>query len=84
MRSIIISANDSSFSWMNDAALDEFVRDFNESTSEIWEKWVWNLSECSSVNEWLNMMRFVWKKVEWMMMLNDWRRKMYKVMFNLQ
>jgi len=36
MRSIIISANDLSSSWINDAALDDFVRDFNESASEIW------------------------------------------------
>ncbi len=84
MRSIIISANDLSSSWINDAALDDFVRDFNESASEIWEKWVQNFSECSSVNKWLNMMRFVWKKIEQMMMLNDWRRKMYKMRFNLQ
>ncbi len=47
---------------MNDAALDDFVRDFDESASEIWEKRFRNLSECSSVNEWLDMMRFVWKK----------------------
>ncbi len=69
---------------MNDAALDDFVRDFNESASEIWEKRVRNLSERSSVDEWLNMMRFVWKRVKWMTMLDDWKRKMYEVMFNLQ
>ncbi len=69
---------------MNDAALDDFVRDFDESASEIWEKWFQNSSECSSVNEWLNMMRFVWKRIEWMMMLNDWKRKTYEMMFNLQ
>ena len=46
---------------MNDAALD----DFDESASEIWEKRFRNFSECSSVNEWLDMMRFVWKK-NWM------------------
>ena len=69
---------------MNDAALDDFVRDFNESASEIWKKWFRNSSEHFSVNEWLNMMRLVWKKVEWMMMLNDWKRKMYEMMFNLQ
>ncbi len=80
MRNIIVSANDSSSSWMNDAALD----DFNESASEIWEKWFRNSSEYSSVNEWLNMMRFVWKKIEQMMMLSDWKRKTYEVMFNLQ
>ncbi len=80
MRSIIVSANDSSSSWRDDAALD----DFNESASEIWEKWFWNSSERSSVNEWLDMMRFIWKRVEWMTMLNDWRRKMYEVRFNLQ
>ena len=81
MKSIIISANDLSSSWMNDAALD----DFDESTSEVWKKRFWNSSKCSSVNELLNMMRFVWKrKIERVMMLNDWRRKTYKVMFNLQ
>ncbi len=69
---------------MNDAALDDFVCDFDESASEFWEKRVRNFSERSSVDEWLNMMRFVWKKVEWMMMLNDWRRKMYEMRFNLQ
>ncbi len=69
---------------MNDAALDDFVRDFNELTSKIWEKWFWNSSEHSSVNEWLNMMRFVWKRIEWMTMLDDWKRKMYEMMFNLQ
>ncbi len=79
MRNIIVSMNNSSFSWMNDAALDCF----DESTSEIWKKWVQNFSECSSVNEWLNMMRFVWKRIEQMMMLDNWRRKIYEVMFNL-
>ncbi len=69
---------------MNDAALDNFIRDFDESASEIWEKWVWNFSECSSIDEQLDMMRFVWKRVEWMMMLDDWRRKMYEMRFNLQ
>ncbi len=65
MKDIIVSANDSSSSWRNDAALDDFVCNFNELASEIWEKWVQNLSEHSSVNEWLNMMRFIWKK-NWM------------------
>ncbi len=60
---------------MNDAALDDFIRDFNESASEIWKKWFQNSSKYSSVNEWLNMMKFVWKRIEWIMMLNDWRRK---------
>ena len=69
---------------MNDAALDDFVRDFDESASEIWEKRVQNFSEHSSVNEWLDMMRFDWKRVERMTMLNDWRRKMYEIRFNLQ
>ncbi len=69
---------------MNDAALDDFVRDFNESASEIWEKWFQNSSKRSSVDERLNMMRFVERRVERMMMLNDWRRKTYRVMFNLQ
>ncbi len=67
MRDIIVSANDSSSSWMNDAALD----DFNESASEIWEKRFRNSSEYSSINEWLNMMRFIWKKIKWMIMLDD-------------
>ncbi len=81
MKSIIISANDSSSSWMNDAALD----DFNELTSEIWKKRFWNSLKCSSVNKQLNMMRFVWKReIERVMMLDNWRRKTYKVMFNLQ
>ncbi len=85
MRSTIVSANDSLSSWMNDAALNDFVRDFNESALKIWEKRFWNSSKHSSVNKQLDMMRFVWKKeIEWMMMLDDWRRKMYKVMFNLQ
>ncbi len=73
MKSIIVSANDSSSSWMNDEALDDFVRDFNESASEIWKKRFQNSSEHSSVDERLNMMRFVWKK-NW---TNDnaWRLK---------
>ncbi len=75
MKSIIVSANDLSSSWINDAALDDFVHDFDESASEIWEKWFRNSSECSSVNEQLNMMRFVWKRVEWMMMLDDLKKK---------
>ena len=65
---------------MNDAALD----DFNELTLKIWEKWFQNSSKCSSINEQLDMMRFVWKRIEWMMMLDDWRRKMYEMRFNLQ
>ena len=69
---------------MNDAALDDFVRDFDELASEIWEKWVRNFSERSSVDERLDMMRFVWKKIEWMTMLDDWRRKTYEMRFNLQ
>ncbi len=80
MRDIIVSANDSSSSWMNDAALD----DFNESASEIWEKRFRNSSKCSSVDKWLGMMRFVWKKIERMTMLDDWKRKTYEMMFNLQ
>ncbi len=85
MKSIIVSANDSSSLWINDAALDDFVRDFNESALKIWEKRFRNSSKCFLVSEWLNMMRFVWKReVEWVMMLDDWRRKTYKVMFNLQ
>ena len=84
MKDIIVSANDSSSSWMNDAALDDFVRDFNESASKIWEKWFWNSSERSSINKWLNIMRFVWKRVERMIMLDDWKRKTYEMMFNLQ
>ncbi len=30
------------------------------------------------------MMKFIWKRIEWMMMLNDWKRKTYEMMFNLQ
>ncbi len=80
MKNIIVSANDLLSSWMNDAALD----DFDESALKIWEKWVWNFSECSSINEWLDMMRFVWKRIEQMTMLDDWKRKTYEMMFNLQ
>ncbi len=47
---------------MNDAALDDFVRDFDESASEIWEKWFRNSSKRFLINEWLNMMRFVLKE----------------------
>ncbi len=54
--------NDLSSSWRDDAALDDFVHDFDESASEIWEKWVRNFSECFSVNEWLNIRRFVWEE----------------------
>ena len=63
---------------MNDAALD----DFDESASEIWEKWFQNSSECSSVNEWLSMMRFVWKKIEWMMMIEEEKRMRWDSIFN--
>ncbi len=63
--------NDSSSSWMNDAALD----DFDESASKIWKKRFRNSSECSSVNEQLNMMRFIWKIIERMMMLDDLKKK---------
>ncbi len=80
MKSIIVSANNSLSSWRNDAALD----DFDESASKIWEKRFWNSSKHFSVNEWLNMMKFIWKRIEWMMMLNDWRRKTYEMRFNLQ
>ncbi len=69
---------------MNDAALDDFVRDFDESASEVWEKRFQNSSKRFLVDKWLNMMRFVWKKIERMMMLDDWRRKIYKMRFNLQ
>ena len=65
---------------MNDAALNDFV----ESASKIWEKWFRNSSKHSSVDKQLNMMRFVWKRIERMTMLDDWRRKTYRVMFNLQ
>ncbi len=61
MRSIIVSMNNSSSSWINNAALD----DFDESTSKIWEKWFWNSSECSLINKWLNIMRFIWEE-SWM------------------
>ena len=65
MKSIIISTNNSSSSWRNDAALNDFIRDFDESASEVWEKRFWNSSKCSSVDEWLNIMRFIWKE-DWM------------------
>ncbi len=74
MKNIIVSANDSSSSWMNDAALDDFVRDFNESASEIWEKRFWNSSKRFSVDEWLSMMRFVWKENQ----MNDNARRLKK------
>ncbi len=60
---------------MNDAALDDFVRDFDESASEIWEKRFQNSSKRSSVDERLDMMRFVWKKVERMTMFDDLKKK---------
>ncbi len=69
---------------MNNAALDDFVRDFDESVSEIWKKWFQNSLKHSLINEQLNMIRFVWKKIEWMTMLDDWKRKTYEMMFNLQ
>ncbi len=59
---------------MNDAALDDFVRDFDESASEIWEKWFRNFSEWSSVDKWLDMIRFVWKK-NWMNYDAWWLKK---------
>ncbi len=74
MKNIIVSANDLSSSWMNDAALDDFVRDFNESASEIWEKRFWNSSKRFSVDEWLSMMRFVWKENQ----MNDDARRLKK------
>ncbi len=60
---------------MNDAALDDFVRDFNESASEVWEKRFRNSSKHSSVDERLDMMRFVWKRVERMTMFDDLKKK---------
>ncbi len=66
--------NDSSSSWMNDAALDDFVRDFDESASKIWKKRFWNSSKRSSVDERLDMMRFVWKE-NW---TNDDARRLKK------
>ncbi len=59
---------------MNDAALDDFVRDFDESASEVWEKRFRNSSKRSSVSEWLDMMRFVLKE-GWM---NDDARRLKK------
>ncbi len=49
---------------MNNAALDDFVRDFDELASEIWKKWFQNSLKHSLINEQLNMIRFVWKKIE--------------------
>ncbi len=83
MRNIIVSMNKLSSSWMNNAALDDFIRDFNKSVSEIWKKWFWNSLKHSSVDKWLSMMRFVWKRAKWIMMLDDWRRKTYEMRFNL-
>ncbi len=60
---------------MNDAALDDSVRDFDESASEVWEKRFRNSSKRSSVDERLDMMRFVWKRVERMTMFDDLKKK---------
>jgi len=62
---------------MNDAALDDFVRDFDESASEIWEKWFRNSSKRSSVNERLDMIKvfFFEKRIEWMTILDGLKKK---------
>ncbi len=70
---------------MNDAALDDFVRDFDESASEIWEKRVQNFSERSSVDEWLDMMRFVWKEESnkwWCLTIEEERCMRWDLIFN--
>jgi len=46
---------------MNKTALDDFV----ESASEVWEKRFRNSSKHSSVDEWLNMMRFNLQQIRW-------------------
>ena len=78
--SITVSVNDLSSSLMNDSAL----KSFDESISEIWEKWLQNSSKHSSINEHFNMMKF-----EERMRSSEWwcstvLMKTYDQVFNLQ
>jgi len=71
----------SSSSWINDAALDDFI----ESASKFWEKQFQNSSKHSSVNKWLNMMRFVWKRrlnEWWCLMIEEEKRMRWDSIFN--
>ncbi len=63
---------------MNETALDDFVK----SASEVWEKRFRNSLKHSSVDEWLDMMRFVWKESR----MNDdaWRLKKKDVWNEIQ
>ncbi len=77
---ITVSANDSLSSLMNDSAL----KSFNESASEIWEKWLQNSLKHSSINECFDMMKF-----EERMRSSEWwcstvLMKTYDQVFNLQ
>ncbi len=77
---ITVSANDSLFSLMNDSALESF----NESVSEIWEKWLQNSLKRSLINECFDMMKFEERTKS-----SEWRcstvlMKMYDQVFNLQ
>ncbi len=78
--SITVSANNSSSSLMNDSALESF----NESVSEIWEKWLWNSLKHFLIDECFDMMKF-----EERMRSSEWwcstvLRKTYDQVFNLQ
>ena len=77
---ITVSVNDSSFSLMNDSALESF----NESVSEIWEKRFWNSLKHSSIDECFNMMKFEerTRSSEWW--CSTVLMKMYDQVFNLQ
>ncbi len=77
---ITVSVNDSSSSLMNDSALENF----NESVSEVWEKWLWNSLKHSLIDECFDMMKF-----EERTRLSEWwcltvLMKMYDQVFNLQ
>ena len=78
--SITVSANDSSFSLMNNSALENF----NESVSEIWEKRLRNSSKHSLINEHFDMMKFEerTRSSEWQ--CSTVLIKMYDQVFNLQ
>ncbi len=78
--SITVSVNDSSSSLMNDSAL----KNFDESVSEIWEKWLWNSLKHSLINECFDMMKFEerTRSSEWWCLTV--LMKMYDQVFNLQ
>ncbi len=80
IKSITVSTNDLSSSLMNDSALENF----NESVSEIWEKWLRNFLKHSSINKRFDMMKF-----EERTRSSEWQcltvlMKMYDQVFNLQ